>query len=62
MQRSLSPHQQLNHLTPFLPAGEIPEIGAAHMPRMQPRLQRRIEFALLAAIVVSLGAAIAGMI
>lgn len=62
MHRIASPHRHLNHFTPFLPAGDMPETAADYLPRMHPRLQRRVEFALLVVIAVSLGAAIAGML
>ncbi|TXI06102.1 MAG: hypothetical protein E6Q76_10260 [Rhizobium sp.] len=57
-----SPYRHGNHFTPFLPASRIPEAVADRLPRLQLRLQRRIEFALLAVAAISLGAAIAGMI
>ena len=62
MHRTYSPHQHLNHFTPFLPASAsraFPNWGLLRMPVDR---QRRIELALLAVIVTALGAALAGML
>ncbi|NTF87525.1 hypothetical protein G6L46_10355 [Agrobacterium rhizogenes] len=48
----------MNRFTPFLPAGAPPELRDLEMPRMRVSTQRRIEFILLAIIVVALPLAI----
>ena len=62
MHRNLSPHQRFDHFTPFLPAGALPALPDFRQLRMPVRRQRHIEFVLLAVIVTSLGAFIAGML
>lgn len=62
MHRAYSPHQHLNHFTPFLPGSGAQANPTRGLLRMPVDRQRRIELALLAVIVTSLGAAIAGML
>ena len=62
MHRAYSPHQHLNHFTPFLPGRGAQANPTRGLLRMPVDRQRRIELALLAVIVTSLGAAVAGML
>ncbi len=61
MHRNRNSSAQLNHFTPFLSAGAWQDVPDMRM-RMPVRRQRRIEFALLAIIITSLGAFVAGML